>query len=205
MTRFLIPILCLLASPGAAQDPCPRGDEAVTKGVTIFFDGMQVDFRRQPDGRILETEQHDGEPEVWIYISDPSGLMHSSWLQSAEGVPDDSTRESYAYDFAGGMPVPRPGTNWSGRETSVIDGVTEENLVSWSFSKVEDYRIGDCTYSAMQVLETRSGLGAAGSDAPWVNRYVYLADLGFAVYLGGEEVGVEPFLEVPLGISASTP
>jgi hypothetical protein len=83
MTYRLIPILCLLAAPPRAGSVCPRGPEALTSGVRIAFDGLQVDFQRQPDGRILETERHDGEAEIWFYVSDPSGLMFTSWMRAA--------------------------------------------------------------------------------------------------------------------------
>jgi hypothetical protein len=205
MTVRLIPVLWLLASPAFAQDPCPRGPEALTNGVRIVFDGLQVDFKRQPDGRILETERHDGEAEIWFYVTDPSGLMFSSWMAGVDGAPDETTRETYSYDFAGGLPTPEPGGNWTGQETSLIGGVWEQQLVSWSYSKVTEYRIGACSYPAIWIHETRTPSDTSTSSAPWINQYVHLIDLGLSVYLGGEEVGVEPNLETALSISAITP
>jgi hypothetical protein len=32
-------------------------------------------------------------------------------------------------------------------------------------------------------------------EAPWINQYVHLIDLGLSIYLGGEELGTEPFLK----------
>lgn len=205
MTLRLVPILCLLAMPAFAQDACPRGPEALTSGVSIRFDGMQVDFLRQADGRILETERHDGESETWFYVSDPSGLMFSSWMEGPGGVPDESTRETYSYDFGGALPIAQPGSNWTGQETSLIDGVWDQELVSWSFSKVQSYQIGTCSYSAIWIHETRSPSDGSTTDAPWINQYVHLIDLGMSIYLGGEELGTDPFLEVPLSISARAP
>jgi hypothetical protein len=205
MTPRLVPILCLIASPVIAQAPCPGGPEALSSGVRIQFDGMQVDYLRQPDGRILETERHQGETETWYYISDPAGLMFTSWMETAEGVPDETTRESYSYDFGAAMPVAEPGSNWTGLETSMIGGVEERTLVSWSFSKPEPYRIGACTYEAIMVHETRSAPDGGTQEPPWINQYVHLVDLDMAIYLGGDALGTEPFLETPLGISALAP
>jgi hypothetical protein len=205
MTLRLLPILCLLAAPALADDACPRGPGALSSGVRIAFDGMQVEFRRQLDGRVLETERHEGEAETWFYISDPTGLMFTSWMVGADGAADESTRESYSYDFGDALPVARPGSNWTGLETSVIAGAEERHLVSWSFSKAEEYRIGACTYQAIHVHETRSPAGGADAEPPWINRYVHLVDLDMAIYLGGDALGTEPYLETPLGISAIAP
>jgi hypothetical protein len=205
MTYRLIPILCLLAAPVAAQDVCPTGPGALTSGVRVLFDGMQVDFQRQADGRILETERHDGEAEIWFYVSDPSGLMFSSWMQGSKGNIDETTRETYSYDFGGTMPRAEPGSTWTGQETSLIDGVWDQQTVSWSYSKVTDYRIGACTYAAILITETRDPSESSTDEAPWINQYVHLIDLGLSIYLGGEELGTDPFLEVPLSISALTP
>lgn len=205
MTPRLSPILFLLAAPAAAQQACPTGTEALNSGVSIRFDGMVVDYRRQADGRILEAERHDGEAETWFYVSDPSGVMFSSWMVGADGAADESTRESYSYDFGGGLPAARPASNWTGLETSLIDGVSEQQLVSWSFSKVTEYRIGACSYQALRVHETRSAPDGAPAEPPWINQYVHLIDLGLSIYLGGEAVGTDPVLETPLSISATAP
>jgi hypothetical protein len=85
--------------------------------------------------------------------------------------------------------TPEPGGNWTGRETSLIGGVWEQQLVSWSYSKVTEYRIGACSYPAIWIHETRTPSDTSTSSAPWINQYVHLIDLGLSVYLGGEEVG----------------
>jgi hypothetical protein len=205
MTLRLAPILCCLTAPALAQGDCPRGPEALNAGVTVRFDGMQISFERQPDGRVRETERHAGEAEIWIYLSDPSGLVYDSYMQSPNGTPDEATRELYSYDFAGGLPVAQPNGNWTGRETALINGVTEQALVSWSFSKVMEYRIGACSYDVLWVHETRTNLSGAVSDPPWINQYVHLIELGLSVYLGGEASGTDPFLDIPLSISAIAP
>ena len=68
MTLRLIPALCLLASPVLGQDGCPRGPGALAAGVTIDFGAIQIDYRREAGGRILETERFEGEAEVWFLL-----------------------------------------------------------------------------------------------------------------------------------------
>jgi len=199
MTLRLIPALCLLASPALGQDDCPRGPGALDAGITIDFGAMRIDYRREAGDRILETERYEGEAEVWFYRSDPTGLIHEAWAEGPGGIPDEATRESYRYDFAGGLPRAEPGTNWTGQETSVIGGVEEANLVSWSFSKLEAYTIGGCTYDAIRIFETRTSPTDA-AQPPWISQYVHLVDLGMSIFLGGDELGVEPGLEVPRAI-----
>ncbi len=199
MTLRLIPAVCLLATPAIAQGDCPRGPEALAAGVTIDFGAIEIDYRREGDGRILETERYEGEAEVWFYRSDPTGLIHEAWAEGPDGIPDETTRESYSYDFAGGPPRAEPGTNWTGREISVIAGVEEVNLVAWSFAKVEAYTIGVCTYDAIRIFETRTS-PTDPAQPPWISQYVHLVDLGMSIFLGGDELGVEPGLEVPRAI-----
>lgn len=199
MTVRLIPLLCLVAAPAVAQDRCPRGPEALAAGITIDFGGMQIDYLREPDGRILEVERHDGDPEIWFYRSDPTGLIHEAWTELPDGTIDAASQEIYSYDFAAGLPQAQPGTNWTGREISVIDGVEEVNLVSWSFSKPQSYTIGPCTYEAIWIHETRT-TPSNQSEPPWISQYVHLVEIGMSIFLGGDELGIDPNLEVPSSI-----
>jgi len=197
--------IAISASPALAQTGCPVGPQALDTGVTVSLDGIEIDYVRQANGRIMETERHADGSETWFYISDPSGLMFGSWMQGPDGAPDETTREVYSYDFAGGMPLPQASSSFSGRETSIIDGVTEVNSITWDFSKETAYQIGACRYRAIWVHETRTQGGTIGQDPPWLNHYVHLIDLGLSIYLGGDEVGVDPVLDTPLSISARTP
>lgn len=201
MTLRVLSILCLLAAPALAQEDCPRGPGALDAGITVTFDGLTIDYRRDAGGRILETERNAGAAEVWYYRSDPTGLIHEAWTTGADGTVDAASRETYSYDFTSGLPQPQPDTNWTGREVSVIGGIEETSLVSWSFSKVEAFAIGACVYDAITVHETRTPQSGDGAP-PWISRYVHLVELGMSVFLGGAELGAAPDVALPLAISS---
>jgi len=77
--------------------------------------------------------------------------------------------------------------------------VEEVNLVAWSFSKVEAYTIGGCSYDAIRIFETRTS-PTDPAQPPWISQYVHLFDLGMSIFLGGDELGIDPALEVPRAI-----
>jgi hypothetical protein len=132
--------------------------------------------------------------------------VHEAWTEAPDGTIDLDTHEFYRYDFAGGLPVARPESNWTGRETSVIGGVEETALVSWSFSKPQDYAIGPCVYEVLWIYETRNNDPTGdqtGTEPLWINQYVHLVDLGVSIFLGGEDLGTDPILETPVAIFPS--
>jgi hypothetical protein len=202
MRRVVIGLFALLPVQAMAQE-CPRGPEALNKGITILFDGLEITYLRQPDGLIREAERPTPGEGVFEYVSDPSGLSHGSWELGADGRPDEATREVYSYDFPDGLPQPVSGSNWSGREMTVAGADRYEALVSWSFGAPETFSIGPCAYEAIRVFETRRDLPEEPGDRPWVNQYIHLTELGMSVFLGGYVAGVAPVVDVPLSIAAT--
>jgi hypothetical protein len=196
-------VVFLIAGAAQAQSDCPRDPSALASGVTVRFDDMSITYRSTADGRLRETERYPADDETWVYVSLPTGLIFESWMEGPGGMPDDTTRESYSYVFiGGGYPAPMSGTNAIGRETAVLsDGSTEENLVAWTFGPEREVMIGACRYRAIPIYETRASADAPAAEAPSINRYLHLSELGFSMFLGGDVVGVEPQLSEPRAIA----
>lgn len=208
MFRTRMPAAAVLAAGlalgGAAlAESCPAGPAALDTGLTVQFDGMSVVYQRTGDGRIREVERYEDETGDWHYISDAIGLVHESWEVAENGVPDETTRDRFSYVFPKGAPQPRPGSEWTGTETVLTaTGESYDTVVTWRMGAARTERIGGCVYDVIPIVETRVDLPKSPGDLPWINRYTHLSDLGLTMYLGGDEEGVEPFLDTPLGISA---
>lgn len=190
-----------LAAGAASAETCPRGPAALDTGVTVVFDAMEVRYTRRADGRIHEVERHEDEASDWHYVTDPLGLVHESWEAGRDGVPDESTRERYGFVFPNGFPRAEPFGTWMGTETArTASGEVYEAMVSWRMGAPETLRVGACDYTVIGIVETRMDLPKRSGDLPWINHYLHVPELGLSLYLGGDEAGVDPVLEVPRAI-----
>jgi hypothetical protein len=187
----------------ALADDCPRGAEALDKGVTVVFDWMEITYRRQEDGLVRETEFYPEDGSTLIYISEPTGLSHLFWELDPDGQYREGSEEEYVHDYPKGLPQPVPATTWDGRETTEGSFGTFQTRVSWSYGTPETVTIGPCSYAALRALETRRDLPERDGDEIWVNQYLHLPELGMTLYLGGHALGEAPYLERPLAILPS--
>lgn len=186
--------------PLVARAECPTDPSDLVAGVIVAYDGLEITYQLEPDGRVRETERHPKDTEVWVYITERNGLPLESWMLDANGRPDEASRETSTYVFATGAPEPKPGTAWEGRRTTASGAERWESAVTWVYGAPETFAIGDCSYEALRMVERDVELPSGAGAPAWINHYVYLSDIDLALYLGGDEEGVEPFLEVPLSI-----
>jgi len=176
--------LALCASMATAQ--CPTGIADSDDGIYVSFGDFSVRYDLRADGSVEELETYHEDGAGYRFISRQGAFVFDSW-EMDRGRIVAGTREQTLYaDGADSLPQLSPGVSWTGSTVRLReDGDQNVETMNVSVMPATRIAIGGCSYGAWPMVVTTTGSDGLG----FRDELTYLADLGFALYHGGAEMG----------------
>lgn len=186
---FAIFAFAVIPAALAAQDGCPVAADLDGDGVAFFSaDGVEV-HTRAPNGVVtIVTDEDEDGIAVKSVLAHGVHVLQLSDLENGQVVPGSVWRFAFPMPVAD-LPAPTPGGGWSVGTTSMIDGVSETEVITYTWGTPEAYGIGPCTYEAIPVRASYDG-----DSYDHVEDSVYFPALGTALLIRyGDDDGTETY------------
>jgi len=167
-----------MAPPIAAQASCPVAADLDRSGIVFSFDGDFEIHTRASSGviEILSSKDADGIAAKTI-LAHGVHVLQLADIQNGAVLPNSVWRFAFPVPVAD-LPVPVPGSGWTARTTSMVDGVSETEMITHTWGTAQPYEIGGCTYDAIPVR-----VSFDGESYDHEEDLMYFLDLGTAVLI----------------------
>ncbi|RMA42069.1 hypothetical protein [Rhodophyticola porphyridii] len=187
----------IAASPAIAS--CPASREDVTDGIYVGFDGYAMRYQLRRDGSMEEVETHFDGSSTFRFLTRGGVFVTDSWkMEHGRLLAGSHHRTSFAVPSAD-LPQLSAGLRWSAAtQTRFSDGSVSADTMTVDVAQPTQLRLGACSYETLPVQVTRTD-GTAGE--PYVERMLYLPQLGIGIYLagGGASETVRPAIPLTIG------
>ena len=184
---------------GAAASAGCLTETDLARGVTVFYEGGDTTtIRRMADGYQQIDETYAGEATAMRFRAHRGIYFVEEVRLSPHGRPEPETRLEIAFETdPSRLPDPLPGVTWQGPSVNVFpDGGIRNEVSTVSFARGEPLVLPDCTYRAI-ATEIRYDWGPEGA---LTLDYLFLPDLGTAIYMATRYDGEEAYHSTPVAI-----
>ena len=197
-------VVAVMLASMASVSACPTGAAMAGDGVWIeTSDTGTLHFRRGAENEIVETSAYPGEAPVVTHSHHGLYLLKDGTLENGEIDPPSLSR--YAYPDLAALPHPDSAGTWATDVEVFGAGASVPTTDRFTFYRGDEVQISiaGCTYAG-RIIVTR--LIHEDNAGEWTTQYVYISELGIAVFLAAGEspFRYELFFR-PISISETRP